>query len=181
MHSSKSSVWLSSVIKYKRFCPKRHRATRCTNCYTPDINLTAGSISRKSPFKCNLFNLLLNDPLNSDGWCSQQTSCSYPLPPPTTGQRCASHAISCRYGWSTAGKGTPHCLCCAGICGNWSLSGPTPACKWGTPDSPARPPHWPLWTPPDWPCSSCFCFFGRCPTSLSPWSPCGLLEAPAAY
>lgn len=80
MHSSKSSVWLSSVIKYKRFCPKRHRATQC-NCYTPDINLTAGSISRKSPFKRNLFNLLLNDPLNSDGWCSQQTSCSYPPPP----------------------------------------------------------------------------------------------------
>lgn len=103
----------------------------------------------------------------------------YPL---ATAQGCTSHAISCRYGWLTAGKGTPHCLCCAGICGSWSLSGPKPVCKWGTPDSPARLPHWPLWTPPDWPCSSCFCFFVRCRTSsLFPWSPRGLLEAPAAY
>lgn len=54
-----------------------HRATLCMNCNTPHINLAAGSISRKSPFKCNL---LLNESPNSDGWCLQQTSCSYPPP-----------------------------------------------------------------------------------------------------
>lgn len=151
-----------------------HRAKLCMNCNPSHTNPAADSISRKSPFK---FNLLLNDSLNSDGWSLQQAA----LTPLTTGQRCASHAISCRYGWLTAGKGTPHCLCCAGICGSWSLSAPKPVCKWGTPDSPARPLRWPPWTPPDWPCSSCFCFFARCPTSsLFPWSPCGLLEAPAA-